>query len=175
MATVTDAGMTRGSEGSLASWIKEGLIGGMVAGIVFAMFEMIMAALLNGASAFFMPLRMIGAMVLGQEALTPSYSLLGAAVTGVVVHMILSGMFGLGFGAGVAVLPTVARSQTMIVGLASIYGLLLWLINFYVIAPVAGWDWFPDKTNVTVQFFAHTFFFGAVLGFWLSRVRADHV
>ncbi len=43
-----------------SAWgIKHGIIGGIVAGIVFAMFEMVVAAAMMGADAFFMPLRMI--------------------------------------------------------------------------------------------------------------------
>lgn len=33
------------------TWVRVGAIGGIVAGIVFAMFEMIMAAVLNGSDA----------------------------------------------------------------------------------------------------------------------------
>ena len=39
------------------TWVRAGVIGGIVAGIAFAMFEMIMAVVLNGSEAFFMPLR----------------------------------------------------------------------------------------------------------------------
>ncbi len=153
-----------------SSIAKQGLIGGMAAGLVFAMFEMIMAAVLNGSSAFFMPLRMIGAIVLGKEALTSSYSLLGAAITGVVVHMIMAAMFGLIVALALAALPAATRSPAMMIAAASVFGFVLWLVNFYVLAPIGGWNWFPDKTNETMQFFAHTFFFGSVLGAWLSRV-----
>jgi hypothetical protein len=44
-----------------------GLAAGMVAGITFAMFEMIMAAIMG--QGFFAPLRMIGAIGLGEGAL----------------------------------------------------------------------------------------------------------
>lgn len=148
------------------------MIGGVVAGVVFAMFEMMMAAILNGSSAFFMPLRMIGAMVLGKDALSPDSSLFTAGITGAIVHMVLSAMFGIVFGLAVALIPTLGRSTASLVGSASVYGLVIWIANFYVIAPIAGWDWFPQETNGTVQFFAHVIFFGSVLGVWLDRARA---
>lgn len=153
--------------------IKYGALGGLVAGIVFAMFEMIMAALLDGTSAFWNPLRMIGAIVLGKEALAPSYGLATAAITGLIVHMVLSMLFGLVFGLTLTVLPSLTRSAGVLLFTASLYGLLLWLVNFYVIAPVAGWDWFPDESNVLVQLVAHTVFFGAVLGLVLERGDAS--
>ena len=154
MGTTT---MVRG-HGETNRWVRQGLIGGLIAGLIFAMFEMVVAALINGASAFFMPLRMIGAMVLGAEALDPGYSLITAGPAGVLVHVVLSALFGAVFGAVVAA-----------VAAAGLYGLLLWLVNFYVVAPVAGWDWFPNGTDEAVQFVAHVVCFGALLGFYLDR------
>lgn len=156
-------------EQAVGGWVKVGAVGGLVAGVVFAMFEMIMAAILNGADAFFMPLRMIGATVLGQEALTPSYSLGYAAVTGVIVHMVLSMMFGVVF-ALITEAAGLVRSTGVLFVAASLYGLSLWLVNFYLIAPVVGWDWFPNGTEVWVQLVAHTLFFGTVLGLLLDRL-----
>jgi len=154
-------------------WVKQGMLGGVIAGLVFAMFEMVMAALMNGAEAFFMPLGMIGAMVLGSEALDPGYPLATAALAGAAVHMVMSGMFGMVFGLLASAVPALARSTGALVIAASVFGLLLWLVDFYVVAPAAGWDWFPNGTNETVQFLAHAVFFGAVLGLYLDRVRSS--
>lgn len=149
-------------------WITQGMIGGVLAGIVFALFEMIMAALMNGASAFWMPLRMIGAIVLGQRALMPDYSLVGAAITGLIVHMVLAVIFGTIFAAIVAFVSSLATSHGIVIAAATIYGFVLWIVNFYAIARIARWDWFPDKTNPIVQFFAHALFFGTTLGLYLT-------
>jgi hypothetical protein len=35
---------------------------------------------------------------------------------------------------------------------------------------VFGWTWFPENTNAVVQFVAHTFFYGTVLGYVLNRI-----
>lgn len=168
-ATPAPAQIDEGSESSLE--IRHGLVGGIIAGIVFAMFEMVMAAILNGTGAFFMPLRMIGAIVLGEDALMSSYSLAGASITGVIVHMVMSMVFGMIFALIAGRVAAMARSGGALIAAASVYGLLLWIVNFYLIAPVAGWDWFPDRTEEWVQFLAHTFMFGSVLGLYLERVR----
>ena len=47
-------------------------------------------------------------------------------------------------------------------GTATLFGLLLWIVNFYAISPVA-FPWF-GMANPIVQFLAHTFFYGATLG-----------
>jgi uncharacterized membrane protein YagU involved in acid resistance len=149
--------------------LTQGAIGGIVAGVVFAAFEMIVAAAMMGAEAFFMPLRTIGAIALGPAALEPAYSLWTAGFAGLVVHVVLAviygGIFALIFGG--------LRSAAADIGIGAAYGLALWLLNFYVIAPMA-FPWFAEADPI-VQFIAHTFFFGAVLGWYMywARGRAE--
>jgi hypothetical protein len=147
---------------------------GISAGIIFAVFEMLAAAMLMGPEAAAMPLRMIGAMLLGAQALEPGYSLLTAAMTGVIVHIVLSIVF-------TAIFATIAPPVLAASGLALTsgtlafagigFGIVLWLVNFYLVAPVAGWTWFPEQSDPVVQFLAHAFFFGAAAGWMLGRGR----
>jgi hypothetical protein len=155
-------------ETRMTEWIKHGLIGGLVAGIAFAIFEMIMAVVLDGAAAFFMPLRMIGAMALGEQALDPAYSLPTAAATGIGVHLILSMLYGVAVAGAARYVPALAGSAASLVAWASAAGLGLWLVNFYVFAPAFGWTWFPQATNPIVQAIAHTVFYGTILGIYLN-------
>jgi uncharacterized membrane protein YagU involved in acid resistance len=147
---------------------------GIVAGIVFAAFEMLAAAMLMGPDAAAMPLRMIGAMVLGEQALDPGYSLMTAAMTGVVVHLILSIVFT-GIFAAIAAPMLAATGLGTTNGTLAVagtaFGIVLWLVNFYVVAPAAGWTWFPERTDPVVQFLAHAFFFGCTAGWMLGRGR----
>jgi uncharacterized membrane protein YagU involved in acid resistance len=138
-----------------------------MAGLLFALFEMIAAALVQNPNFLFMPLRMIGAIVLGSAALEPTYSLGVAAVTGVLVHLTLSLIFAFIFAALVSPAWTVA--ELAIAG--TVFGLCLWAVNFHAIAPVAGWSWFPQRTNPIVQVVAHALFFGCPLGWLLARSR----
>jgi hypothetical protein len=161
--------MTR-PEAQLADWLKHGLIGGIIAGIVFAAFEMVMAAILDGPDMVFMPLRMIGGIALGQQALDPGFSLVVAGVAGLVVHLVLSAVYGIGVAGVARYIPALASSAVALIGWASVAGLGLWVVNFYVIAPIGGWNWFPEGTNAVVQVIAHTFFYGTVLGIYLNTV-----
>lgn len=153
----------------LGRWIRHGVIGGVLAGIVFAMFEMLMAVVQMGTEALFMPLRMIGGIALGQQALDPATSLLVAGGAGLVMHMMMSALFGLTIAAVAAVVPQLRERTVPLVLWASLAGFGLWIINFYVIAPLAGWSWFPQETDPVVQFVAHTFVFGSLTGIYLDR------
>ena len=155
-----------------AGWIVAGAIAGIIAGIVFAMFEMIMAVVTDGGEAFFMPLRMIGAIGLGTSALDPATSLVTAGGAGLAIHMALSMAYGIGVATLFRVVPSLGRTTTAVVAVSSAAGFLLWVVNFQVFARIFGWTWFPDGTNAVVQIVAHTVFFGTVLGLGLIRLRA---
>jgi hypothetical protein len=147
---------------------------GIVAGLIFAAFEICAAAVLMGPDAAAMPLRMIGAIALGAQALEPSYSLTTAAMTGVIVHLILSVVF-------VGILAVILSPMLTASGLGAtsgslalagiVFGVALWLVNFYAVAPAAGWTWFPERTDPIVQLLAHAFFFGCPAGWMLGRGR----
>lgn len=149
------------------SWVRNGVLVGLIAGVSFLVFEMVVAGLL-GASAFGPP-RMMGATVLRGGALTPQPALGLALVLPIalVVHFILSAVYGAVFGAVAASFGALRSSSGKLVVAASVFGLALWLVNFYVIAPIA-FPWF-GMANPVVQFLAHTFFFGSVLGLLLAK------
>ncbi len=147
-------------------WLAFGAGFGLLAGIVFATFEMVAARMMG--DGFWMPLRMIGAIILGEQALEPSYSLAQAATVGMALHLALSTLYGAVFGAAVAIAPALRTLGTLVVS-GTLYGLALWLVNFYVIAPTA-FEWFQDASPA-VQFVAHAFFYGALLGVSLGAVR----
>ena len=155
---------------STAATVRAGLVGGAIAGIAFAMFEMMAAAVLNGPDAFFMPLRMIGAIGLGASALDPSSSLVTAGAVGLVIHMALSMMYGLVVALVASGVTSIRRTTGSLVAFASAAGFALWILNFFLLAGALGWSWFPDSQNAAVQFAAHTVMFGSVLGLLLDRL-----
>ncbi|MDQ3406919.1 MAG: hypothetical protein M3472_02010 [Chloroflexota bacterium] len=164
----------RTDRSDLGRWAKHGAIGGLLAGLLFALFEMVMATVQMGGEAFFMPLRMIGGIALGSQALEPSStSLLEAGGVGIAIHMMLSVIFGASVAVVAGLVAPIRSSTVALIAWTSLAGLALWLVNFYVIAPIGGWRWFPEGTDPVIQFIAHTFVFGSLLGLYLDRtVRA---
>jgi hypothetical protein len=80
----------------------------------------------------------------------------------------LSAAYGIAIAGVARYVPALASSATILIVWTSLAGFGLWLVNFYVIAPIGGWTWFPEGTNAVVQFVAHTFFYGTVLGVYLN-------
>ncbi|MBA2451610.1 MAG: hypothetical protein H0V47_00450 [Chloroflexia bacterium] len=161
--TVSQTSELAGEHTTRAGWVTAGALMGAVAGVILAMFDVIMAWIMG--NGFFMPLRMIGAIALGEEALEPSYSLLTAGVVGLLVHMVLSIILGAIAGTVIAAVTLLQTNAVVLVIATTIFGFLLWIVNFFVIAP-AAFEWFTMADDV-VQFVAHTFFFGMALGLLL--------
>lgn len=138
------------------------LAAGAIAGLVFAGFEMAAALMLSGPGAVFTPLRMIGAMALGSQALDAQYPLVEAVATGLILHIALSMIFAVVFES----LVPVGLRTTAVVRLGMFYGFMLWLTNYYLVGPALGWVWFAQQTMPIVEAVAHTVFFGAVIA-WI--------
>jgi hypothetical protein len=144
---------------------------GIAAGGVFLIFEMIVSAI-TGSSAF-EPFRMIAAVALGAGALSaePTIGLPTVVPVTLAVHYTLSAFYGAVFSTITAVTSTLRNDRIALVVAASVFGFVLWLANFYVIAPAL----FPRflMANPVVQFFAHTFF-GTALELMLGiRLRGE--
>ena len=140
------------------------LEGGILAGLAFAIFEVVAAIVLTGPAHAFVPLRMIAAMVLGPHAMDPGYSLAAAASVGLLLHLILSMIFAAIFA---ALIPGTFATRSEI-ELGMFYGLMLWLANFHLIGPALGWVWFAQQPMPMplAQLTAHTVAYGAVLGWF---------
>lgn len=75
--------------------IADGILAGLGAGSVFIVAQMVISAALS--KPFLDPLRIISTMLLGRQALDPSYSFATAVVVGLIFNIVLSGLFGLIF------------------------------------------------------------------------------
>jgi uncharacterized membrane protein YagU involved in acid resistance len=145
-----------------------GIGSGLVAGIIFAMAEMMMNLFIG--KPFFGPLKLIGSMVLGVQALQPSYPFATALIVGLVVHMMMSMIFGLVFIYLLAAFRQVRANIGLKLAYGLVYGAALWVINFLILAPL----FFPQFTSVDQfwnGFFAHTFFFGMMIGIIIALVK----
>ena len=77
-----------------------------------------------------------------------------------VIHVVLSILFTAIFTVVASAVATMTMGELLStagsLALAGIlFGISLWLVNFYLIAPVAGWTWSPERTDPLVQFLAH--------------------
>jgi hypothetical protein len=139
---------------------------GVIAGIVFLVLEMGMVWLFMGESPWAPP-HMIAAMALGKDVLPEPGSRapfdMAILATAMMIHFPLSIVYGL---IGAWLVHRFDWVGGLVIGAA--FGLAIYLVNFYLIAPVA-FPWFTMAQN-WVSAFSHIVF-GAVIGLCYVGLR----
>lgn len=134
---------------------------GLIAGIVFMMVEMILVGTLGGGSPWGPP-RMIAAMAMGKGVLPPPATFdITILMVAMMIHFVMSIIFAIVF-AWVADRMAWSRTTTIVAGM--IFGLILYVVNFYGMTAV--FPWFAMARN-WISIFAHVMF-GGVLGWYYA-------
>ncbi len=149
---------------------KQGIGFGIVAGIVFAAMEVIGAAAMG--MPLEMPFRMFASIVLGQGAMDAgATSLREVLAVGSLVHVALSGAFGLVYGLVNSACSQRTRANGWAqAGIGLVFGAMLYVVNFQVVARI-GYPWFLDAPQV-LQMAMHAMSYGLPLG--LMYAAAEH-
>lgn len=143
---------------------KAAVTAGLIAGLVFMMMEMLLVALFLGHSAWGPP-RMIAAMALGKDVLPPPATFdIVVMMVAMMIHLVLSIVLAFVFA-----FIAKGRSIGMAMPIGAIFGLVIYLVNFYGMTAV--FPWFAKARN-WVSLFSHVMF-GVVLG-WTYAARAHH-
>lgn len=150
---------------SLRRTISEGVVAGLLTGLLFAIVEMIGAAAM-GASAL-SPWRAFASTVLGQRALEQT-PLGGTLIVGVLAHFVLSAIYGLIFAVAAHrfLSDETRRSFGREAALGLLFGIGLYVANFQIIARLV-YPWFMNA-NQGWQFIYHTVFFGLPLALLIA-------
>jgi hypothetical protein len=133
-------GRGRSRRGPHLDW-SAAIWAGVIAGLVFVMAEMLLVWLVMGQSPWGPP-RMIAAMVLGEGVLQPPADFSTSAVmTAMMIHLPLSAVYG-------AVIAGLIGRRSMGAALliGMIAGLVIYGVNFYLVAP-AVFPWFIEARN----------------------------
>lgn len=137
---------------------------GLIAGVVFMMFEMIMMPLVMGVSPWGPP-RMMAAIVLGEGVLPPPATFdFGIMMTAMMVHMVMSIASAFIIGAFVQ-----EQSAGTAITTGAIAGFLMYLINFHGFT--AAFPWFADARG-WVSILGHILF-GMVAAWSYKGLQRD--
>jgi hypothetical protein len=146
--------------------LREGVGYGLVAGVVLAVASM-MAAALSSEPAI-EPIRLAASVVTGEDAMHAVG--LGVLATGVVVHLVLSAIFGAVYGLFDGALSAdVRHSYVWQSGLGLLFGTALWLVNVEIVARIV-YPWFVEQ-NQLASYGLHAVFFGLPLGLMIAATE----
>lgn len=147
--------------------VKAAVWAGIIAGLVFVIVEMVLVATVGGGSPWGPP-RMMAAIAMGKEVLPPPPTFdFGIVMVGMIIHFVLSVVLGLILG-WVISKWRLSISMAVLVGL--LFGLAVYLVNFYVMTGL--FPWFANARNM-ITTFAHLVF-GGVLGWVYRSMAAKH-
>ncbi|MDZ4307711.1 hypothetical protein [Allopontixanthobacter sp.] len=147
--------------------LKPAIWAGIIAGIVFVMMEMALIAAIGNGMVWGPP-RMMAAIVMGKGVLPPPATFDFAIVmVGMMVHFVLSVILGIVLGWIIAKWR-LGMAMAIIVGL--VFGLLVYLVNFYVLTGV--FPWFANARNM-ITLVSHLVF-GGVLGAVYRAMAPSH-
>jgi hypothetical protein len=148
------------------NYIRVGTTGGAVAAFIFLAYQILLSSTSDVVAAFKMP----ASITLGQAAMSKMSPVVIVVATGLVNNVIIGAWWGLVFGFMLALAGSKWASGG-IVTLAMVFGSLVWLLSFYLIAPLI-WPWLRPLSSVRL-FVGHVFFFGLPLGLWVaSRIKS---
>ena len=139
---------------------KAAIWASIIAGAVFMMLEMALITMMKGDSPWGPP-RMMAAMVLGRGVLPPmgqpaSFDF-GIIMFAMIIHMMLSVMFGIVLGLIVSRLGLHAIGS---IAAGAVFGLIVYFVDFHIFT--AWFPWFAmSRGSITI--FSHAMF-GAILG-----------
>ncbi len=152
---------------------RHGAASGLLSGLVFSVAASL-AAVLQGKS-WEGPIRLVAAVALGPSVLDPGAPLLSVLAWGMGLHLLFAVVTGGIFAWLVAASPWLRGSAGRSLFGAMGYALALYLAHFYVVSPVLGWWWFPERTDFLVQLLLQVIFCGAPLGAYFApgRVRGQ--
>lgn len=149
--------------------IREGALAGLIGGAVFAAGQ-ILAGALSGMPPG-APWQFFLSVLRGGEGIHEEVTFT-AFVVGAAIHVALSLLFGMIFGAIVAQIGRPVRNSLAIeLTGGALYGLVLWVINVQIVGQFL-YPWYLAELNPAVQALIHALFFGVPMATWLAlRIR----
>lgn len=145
---------------------RAAVLAGLVAGLVFLLFQLIATSIVLGESPWIV-LNQIAAIVLGPAGLVDSFALNPAAfILGLLIHFLFSILFTL-------LLAFIIHRWGLAVGIigGALFGLALYGLNYYAFARLFTLTWFSGMRSAYV-ILAHIVF-GAVAGGVYEALEKD--
>ena len=172
-------GWTRRGDVKYRLALEHGVIGGVIAGLAFLVFETFLIPFRYLSPM--VPVQMFASLVLGPGVLPPGFPTVLTTLVGILVVVGLSAIYGVILAVIATAVPALRTFPGIMIGTGIIYGLLLWFINFVIVAP-ALFPWFVTADPFSYPFsfayvreFAQPVFqlvshtvFGLVLGYYLE-------
>jgi hypothetical protein len=114
--------------------VSHGTFAGLSAGFILGLAEIVASDALRGDP--WLPFDFAVAIVVGPEALAPEFPVVASVALGIVIHVLLSVLFGVVFVSALALTFQLSARPWLIVFYGVIFALTVWEVNFLAVLPV---------------------------------------
>jgi hypothetical protein len=118
-----------------------GALAGLLAGLALGVVEIGASFVLRADP--WMPFDFAAAILVGPDALAPTFPLAASLTLGIVIHVLLSLVFGVVFVAGLALTFQLSARPWLILVYGMLFGVTVWEVNFLAVLPVIA----PELTG----------------------------
>lgn len=146
---------------------RAAVIAGLLAGLLTMLLWVVLLSVVTGGSIW-TPFHHIAAILLGEEALTPSRELnVQVVLTGTFIHLTLSVVYAI-------ILAFIIHRWGLVVGIVggALFGLALYVINYYSFSTLFPW-FYPLRSWIALV--GHIFFGAAAGGIYEALERDVYV
>jgi hypothetical protein len=115
-----------------------GMLAGMLAGLGLGLVAIVASSVLRGDP--WLPFDFAVAIVVGPEALAPTFSTAASLALGTVIHSLLSVLFGVAFLSALALTFQLSARPALLLLYGVAFAFLVWEVNFLAVLPVIAPD-----------------------------------
>jgi hypothetical protein len=152
--------------------VMHGARAGLIAGLALGGVEIGASFVLRGDP--WLPFDFATAIIVGPDALAPTFPLAASLMLGMVIHVLLSLAFGVVFVAGLALTFQLSARPWLILVYGMLFGVTVWEVDFLAVVPVLA----PELTGrldlgtqVWNGILSYCLVYGPTLAAYVIRVR----
>jgi hypothetical protein len=152
--------------------VKHGVRAGLLAGLALGVVEIGASSVLRADP--WLPFDFATAIIVGPEALAPAFPLAASLTLGIVIHVLLSLVFGVAFVAVLALTFQLSARPWLIMVYGMLFGVTVWEVDFLAVLPVIA-PKLTGRLDLSTQVWngilSYCLVYGPTLAAYVIRVR----
>lgn len=149
-----------------------GVRAGLLAGLALGVVEIGASSVLRADP--WLPFDFAAAIIVGPDALAPTFPLAASLTLGMVIHVLLSVVFGVAFVAALALTFQLSARPWLILVYGMLFGVTVWEVDFLAVLPVIAPELTGQldlATQVWNGILSYCLVYGPTLATYVIRVR----
>lgn len=152
--------------------VSHGTLAGLIAGLGLGFIAIVASTVLRGDP--WLPFDFAAAIVVGREALAPTFSSAASFALGSMIHLMLSVLFGVAFLTALALTFQLSARPLLLVLYGVLFAFVVWEVNFLAVLPAIAPD-LRGRVDLATQLWSgilsYSLVYGPLLAVYVIVVR----